>query len=129
MGSYCTCGEDADKCEVKTSFTEVQSGREPQGKRGEQAHKKQLNDLSATELAKIQRIQALIRSWLQRRKYQIRKSAYLSSAVYFKEDAKETATNSKVATTVEQRSYTFKSTGAIYTGDWLGGIRNGRGLI
>lgn len=94
MGGYCTCGEDTEKCEVKTSFVEVQDGHhKAQGKGGEQVPKKQINDLSPIELVKIHKVQALIRSWLQRRKYQIRKTAHLSNAVYFKEDAKETATD------------------------------------
>jgi len=61
--------------------------------------------------------QALIRGWLQRRKYRTAKSNYEMATKYFKSDeGKETLGGAfKADSPIEIRSYTYKS-GAIYNG-------------
>ena len=76
------------------------------------------------------RIQALIRGFLQRRRYRIQKLGMTDWGRYFK--------NSEAAETlcgfyddgdeIETRDYTYK-TGAVYSGQWKGGMRHGWGTM
>ncbi len=48
---------------------------------------------------------------------------------YFKiEEANETLTDASISSTVAKKKYTYK-TGAIYDGEWLGGLRHGFGTM
>lgn len=72
------------------------------------------------------RVQAIIRGYLQRRKYRIQKVASDMASKYFKaEEALETLTgNFKRDAALKQKIYTYKS-GAVYNGQWKGGLRHG----
>ena len=72
----------------------------------------------------------MIRGFLQRRKYKVLKVSTEINSKYFKSDeAKETLSgkwNEKAP--LVKRTHTYK-TGAIYTGQWLGGMRQGQGTM
>ena len=77
------------------------------------------------------RVQALVRGYLERRRYRIKRSANIDSNKYFKPDeANETLTgavydpNAPLVT----KSFTYK-TGASYDGEWKGGMRHGMGTM
>ena len=76
----------------------------------------------------ICRVQALIRGFLQRKKYKILKLTDQVSSKYFKqEEAQETLygmyeDNGQLVT----RTHTYK-TMAVYSGKWKGGMRHGLG--
>lgn len=65
----------------------------------------------------LTRLQAVVRGYLQRRKYRIQKVASDMASKYFKaEEALETLTgNYKRDAALKSKSYTYKS-GAVYTG-------------
>jgi len=65
----------------------------------------------------LMRVQALVRGFLQRRKYKIMQMSSEVASKYFKhEEAKETLTGEyNPNAPVKQRTHTY-STGAIYTG-------------
>lgn len=67
-------------------------------------------------MAKITRVQSLVRGFLQRRKYKIRISQYKKTKYFKIEENKETLTgvyNENLPTIT--KSYTYK-TGAVYSG-------------
>ena len=76
------------------------------------------------------RVQSLVRGFLQRRKYRILKMTSEVQSKYFKSDeARETLDGAyQDATPLKRRVHTYK-TGAIYTGQWKGGLRHGRGSM
>ena len=80
-------------------------------------------------VATIIRVQALIRGFMQRRKYKIRIASYKKTKYFKAEESKETLNGiySENLPT-ERRSYTYK-TGAVYTGEWKGGMRHGNGTM
>lgn len=71
-----------------------------------------------------------MRGHLQRRKYKIMKLSSEVTSKYFKADeAKETLTGEyNPNAPLKQRTHTYK-TGAIYTGQWKGGMRHGKGTM
>lgn len=79
-------------------------------------------------MLRIVRVQSLIRGFLQRRKYRIMKLTCEVQSKYFKSDeAKETLGGTyQDNTRLENRVYTYR-TGAVYTGQWKGGLRHGNG--
>ena len=77
------------------------------------------------------RLQALVRGFLERRKYRIKKSENKKSSNYFtEEEAKETQSNKKFDkdAPLKNKVHTYRS-GAIYTGQWKGGLRHGQGTM
>lgn len=78
----------------------------------------------------ITRVQALIRGFLQRRKYKVKQLNFDKKTKYFKADEnKETLAGTySQASPIEKRTHTYK-TGAVYSGDWKGGLRHGHGLM
>lgn len=81
-------------------------------------------------MKKIVQIQAVIRGFRARRLVSLLRSKHIGSSKYFTyEESKETVTK-KVYNPDQQRErrppYTFK-TGAVYTGEWKGGFRDGQG--
>ena len=73
----------------------------------------------------------MIRGWIQRRKYRAQQIKNLSSARYFKAvEAQETLTGEKFNpdAPIETRTHTY-STGAVYNGEWKGGMRHGKGTM
>lgn len=81
-------------------------------------------------MGSIIRVQSLIRGFLQRRKYRIMKLTCEVQSKYFKGDeAKETLQGEyRDNARLEQRVHTYR-TGAVYTGQWKGGLRHGRGSM
>ena len=81
-------------------------------------------------LMTIIRVQSLVRGWMQRRKYRVQKMAAEVQSKYFKSDeAKETLGGAfDDRAPLQRRVFTYK-TGAIYTGEWKGGLRHGRGSM
>lgn len=79
---------------------------------------------------KIIAAQALIRGYLQRRKYKILKLNCEVQSKYFKSDeAKETLSGTyQDSARLVQRMYTY-STDAVYNGQWKGGLRHGQGQM
>ncbi len=79
----------------------------------------------------VVKIQALIRRFLQRRKYKVRQINMEKKAKYFKvEESKETVNFEPFNQNAPlvHRKYTYK-TGAIYSGQWKGGLRHGQGVM
>jgi hypothetical protein len=74
----------------------------------------------------IVRVQAMVRGFLQRRKYQVQKMQAEVASKYFKaEEAAETLKGDyKEDAPLQQRSFTYR-TGATYKGSWKGGLRHG----
>jgi len=79
-------------------------------------------------------LQAMVRGFLERRKYKVRVTSLKSGNRYFKDkENKETLdpTNSFVDIKdkgVQVRDYRY-STGGYYNGEWLGGLRHGKGKM
>ena len=86
--------------------------------------------MSIDEITKIIRVQTVIRGFLERRKYRIKKSLHEGTGKYFTaEEAKETVGGAyQHDAEVKERDYTYKN-GAIYSGQWLGGLRHGKGTM
>lgn len=82
------------------------------------------------KLMTIVRVQSLIRGFLQRRKYRILKLTCEVQSKYFKSDeAKETLNGAyRDNARLEHKVYTYR-TGAVYTGQWKGGLRHGKGTM
>lgn len=82
------------------------------------------------DLAAITRVQAMVRRFLQRRKYLIKKNTYNRAIKYFKEEeSKETLKGTfKDDGSLEKREYKY-TTGAVYNGQWKGGLRHGQGTM
>ena len=78
----------------------------------------------------IIRVQSIIRGFIQRKKYKEEQSN-LNFGLYFNQpEAKETLTKDKfnpVAPLV-RRTHNYPS-GAVYVGEWKGGMRFGKGLM
>ena len=73
----------------------------------------------------------MIKGWIQRRRYRIHQINNEDTHRYFKQvEAYETLTRDKFDPNapVESRSFTY-STGAVYTGEWKGNMRHGRGKM
>ena len=75
------------------------------------------------------RVQSLIRGWIQRRKYKVQQISNLNSSQYFKQtEAQETLTGAMFDPNAPIETRTFEySTGAVYEGQWKGGLRHGKG--
>jgi hypothetical protein len=91
------------------------------------------DDLSKWEFALqnskyIVKIQSLYRGFRDRKMVQHLKKAQRSNTKYFtREEGRETLSPGKANGVREKRpKYTFK-TGAVYTGEWKGGLRDGEG--
>ena len=67
---------------------------------------------------------------MQRRKYRVQKLAAEVQSKYFKsEEARETLDGVfEDSAPLKRRVHTYK-TGAIFTGEWKGGMRHGRGSM
>ncbi len=78
----------------------------------------------------LMRVQARVRGYLQRKKYKIMKITSEVASKYFKaEEAKETLKGEyNPNAPLKTRTYTY-STGAVYTGQWRGGLRHGKGKM
>ena len=77
------------------------------------------------------RVQSLIRGWIQRRKYKVKQIDNLNSSQYFKQsEAKETLTGAMFDPNapIETRFFEY-STGAVYEGQCIGGMRHGKGKM
>ena len=73
----------------------------------------------------------MVRGWIQRRKYKEQQILNCDVSKYFKkEEAQETLTSEKYDpdAAIETRSYTY-ATGAVYDGEWMGGLRHGKGKM
>ena len=77
------------------------------------------------------RVQSLIRGWVQRRKYKVQQINNLNSSQYFKQsEAKETLTSEMFDPNAPTETRIFEySTGAVYEGEWKGGMRHGKGKM
>ena len=77
------------------------------------------------------RVQSLIRGWVQRRKYKVQQINNLNSSQYFKKlEAKETLTSEMFDPNAPTETRIFEySTGAVYEGEWKGGMRHGKGKM
>jgi hypothetical protein len=73
----------------------------------------------------ITSIQAIWRGYIQRKHYQYSRKLSYSSSFFPKLDIFETLTGNTVGET-KIHEYTYAS-GTFYTGEWLGGFRNGKG--
>jgi hypothetical protein len=64
-------------------------------------------------------------------RHKVRKANKVITCAYFKdEEARETIIkNAKKATKTEKRRHEYVCTGAVYEGEWLGGLRHGQGTI
>jgi hypothetical protein len=88
------------------------------------------SSLSATDdLLKLIAAQALVRGFLERRKYKISKLTIDNGSKYFKAiEAQETLDRKA---TYEEGVFQHRelkySTGAVYNGEWMGGLRHGLG--
>ena len=79
----------------------------------------------------ISRIQALVRSYIERKKYKSRMMAINSRIKYFKaEESSETVSRRmfKQNEPLKTKKYVY-STGAVYDGTWKGGLRHGIGTM
>jgi hypothetical protein len=77
------------------------------------------------------RVQALVRRFLQRRKYKVALLQHDTSSKYFRAlEAHETITNQKFDENkpLQTRKHTY-ATGAVYQGQWKGGLRHGQGTM
>ena len=83
----------------------------------------------------VMRLQALVRGFLQRRKYRVMTNKiHMTNGIYFKrEELFETLQNKdqKYDQSLPQKTtrYVYKSTGASYDGQMRGGFRDGRGTM
>ena len=85
---------------------------------------------ATSDVRKIIQVQSLIRGFLERRRYRVKKLNLKIQSKYFKSDEGKETLNGLYQTnaSLEERTYTY-STGAIYTGQWKGGLRHGRGKM
>ena len=77
------------------------------------------------------RLQAIVRGFLERRRYRVMKMTCDVQSKYFKQDeAKETLQGSFKGhdTPLTNRVHTY-TTGAVYVGQWMGGMRHGQGKM
>ena len=66
---------------------------------------------------------------MQRKKYKVRIQGYRNSKYFKPEESKETLVSVyHTEQPIENRTYTYK-TGAMYSGEWKGGMRHGKGKI
>ena len=79
---------------------------------------------------RVIRVQALVRGFLERRKYRIKRETAIGSSKYFvEEEANETLRGIfEKDAPIEERTYIYK-TGAVYEGQWKGGMRHGIGTM
>jgi hypothetical protein len=90
-----------------------------------------LKELNASELFKLSRVQAVMKGKLERIRHKVRKANKVMTSAYFKdEEARETIVkDAKKATKTEKRRHEYVCSGAVYDGEWLGGLRHGQGTI
>ena len=83
--------------------------------------------LPLNDLIMLVRVQATVRAYLERRRYRIQKLYSDTTSRYFKqEEAQETLTSQIFShdTELQVREHVYQS-GAVYTGQWKGGMRHG----
>ena len=152
MGNCSTCGCDDD---TKTEENATQYELSVQGRNGSffgqnglkgapsnEFHKQQSRDQKkpkekfcdshyVSNVKKITKIQALWRGYRERRAVEYYKLNERYTSKYFlPDDCKETLSRRKYDPQVKRETrqpYTFKS-GAVYTGEWKGGFRDGFGI-
>ena len=85
---------------------------------------------SIESMMTIIRVQSLMRGFLQRRAYRVQKFRNEGTTKYFKEqESNETLGGIyEKNSPIQLKQYTYK-TGAIYNGQWKGGIRHGNGTM
>lgn len=87
--------------------------------------------MNIDDTLRVIRVQAMVRGFLERRRYRVKLITVLQAQKYFKtEEARETLANAQKfndALPVESRTHTYACTGAVYTGQWKGGFRHGHG--
>jgi hypothetical protein len=70
-------------------------------------------------------LQALFRGFRTRRKYEVKRFLIKTNEYFQPAESNETLTGIfKDSAKIEQRTHTY-TTGAIYTGQWRGGMRHG----
>jgi hypothetical protein len=81
-------------------------------------------------IIKVIQLQSLIRKYKDRKIYKAILEKYREKQNYFSfEELQETLSSRKIKDAQNfEKSYTYRS-GAIYSGQWLGGFRHGRGLM
>ena len=87
--------------------------------------------VSLNDMIRLVRVQAMVRGFLQRRRYKFDRMYSDNTSRYFKqEEAQETLTDQvfKLDGELEVREYEYK-TGSVYNGEWLGGMRHGQGKM
>ena len=83
------------------------------------------------EMMQLIRVQSIVRGFLERRKYRVKLMDIEDSSKYFKlEEAKETLTSNVYMDNepLVSRTHNYK-TGAVYEGQWKGGMRHGTGIM
>ena len=81
-------------------------------------------------LYEIVQVQALVRGMIERRKYKLIVSTQSVSPYFSKVESLETCTGLYAANaTLAYRVHQYECSGAVYSGQWLGGLRHGRGHI
>lgn len=85
-----------------------------------------------SDLDMLIKVQALVRGFIQRRKYRVLQLTVDGASKYFKVDeAHETVASRKKFdqnAPLKNKVHTYR-TGAIYTGQWKGGLRHGQGTM
>ena len=82
-------------------------------------------------LMKLIRVQSRVRGFLQRRKFgilKLKKGQGEGNSYFPAEEAKETIGLYEDDGYLVERTHRYK-TGAVYAGEWKGGMRHGRGTI
>ena len=81
-------------------------------------------------MALLVRVQSMVRGYLQRRKYRIMRLTSEVQSKYFKADEAKETLNGEFSQNepVVHRVHTYK-TGAVFTGQWKGGLRHGKGTM
>jgi len=79
---------------------------------------------------KLARVQSLVRGFLQRKKYRIQKTHNEGTTKYFKAKESEETLGGvyEKNAPVQLKQHTYK-TGAIFNGQWKGGLRHGNGTM
>ncbi len=87
-------------------------------------------DKNPSLVIKVIKLQSLIRKYKDRKIYKAILEKYRVKQNYFSyEEIEETLSTRKIRDSeITEKSFTYK-TGAIYSGQWLGGFRHGRGLM
>jgi hypothetical protein len=131
--SNCKCtNRDDEKILIIENYTKVE-GRRSFVLNERNKSKKQMNEILEQNpgiIDKIILLQSLIRKYKYSKIYKAILEKYRVRQTYFSYDEmKETLGRKRLRElTVHEMSYTYKS-GAIYSGQWLGGFRHSRGLM